>query len=64
MTIQKNNKPWFKQFWPWFLILLPTCGVVASMATITLAVGNAPVITTTNIGKFAREESISEEVQR
>lgn len=30
-------KPWYRQFWPWLLILLPTTSVVASMITIWLA---------------------------
>lgn len=27
-------KPWYKQFWPWFLILLPTSVVIASFSTL------------------------------
>jgi hypothetical protein len=30
--------PWYKQFWPWFLISLPAAVVVASMFTIKIAV--------------------------
>ncbi|MDD1791601.1 FixH family protein [Enterovibrio makurazakiensis] len=30
------NKPWYKQFWPWFLIALPGTVVVASLFTFTL----------------------------
>ena len=29
--------PWYRQGWPWFLILLPTCVVVASLYTVFLA---------------------------
>ena len=32
---------WYKQFWPWFLILLPASAVIASIITIILAVNNA-----------------------
>lgn len=61
MTINTSEKKhWTRQFWPWFLILLPACGVVASMITITLAVKNAPTITDGDIGRFARDSSISE----
>ncbi|WP_025673520.1 FixH family protein [Salinivibrio socompensis] len=28
--------PWYKQFWPWFLIALPATVVVASLVTFTL----------------------------
>jgi len=30
-------EPWFRQFWPWFLIALPLTAVVGSMVTIYLA---------------------------
>ena len=33
--------PWYKQFWPWFLIILPTCVVIASITTLTIAIKNA-----------------------
>lgn len=32
-----DTKPWFRQFWPWFLILLPATVVVASLATMYIA---------------------------
>jgi hypothetical protein len=31
------NKPWYKQFWPWFLIVLPGSVVIASLFTVYLA---------------------------
>ncbi len=30
--------PWHKQFWPWFIIALPACAVVASIWTLVIAV--------------------------
>ena len=30
--------PWYKQFWPWFLMFFPATAVVAGIITITLAV--------------------------
>lgn len=33
--------PWYRQFWPWFLIFLPGSAVVASFATLTIALVNA-----------------------
>ena len=30
-------RPWYRQFWPWFLILLPGSVVVASLYTLVLA---------------------------
>lgn len=32
--------PWYRQFWPWFLIALPGTVVVASVATLLLALSN------------------------
>ena len=58
MHQSKPTKPWFKQFWPWFLIALPSSAVIASFVTIGLAVTHAPTITTDQIGKFARENTV------
>jgi hypothetical protein len=35
---REDTKPWYKQFWPWFLISLPLSVVIASMVTINLAI--------------------------
>ena len=35
---REDTQPWYRQFWPWFLIALPGSVVIASMVTITLAV--------------------------
>lgn len=35
---EQDSLPWYKQFWPWFLILLPGSAVVASLYTVSLAV--------------------------
>lgn len=35
-----NNKPWYQQFWPWFLILLPASVVVAGFSTLYIALKN------------------------
>lgn len=32
--------PWYKQFWPWFIIALPTAAVVAGFFTLWLAISN------------------------
>jgi hypothetical protein len=34
---REDTKPWYRQFWPWFLIALPGSVVIASMITIYLA---------------------------
>ena len=32
-----DTKPWYRQFWPWFLICLPASAVIASLYTVSLA---------------------------
>lgn len=34
------NEPWYRQFWPWFIIALPASAVIASFITLWLAVSN------------------------
>lgn len=36
--MELDTKPWYKQFWPWFLISIPALTVVAGITTIVLAV--------------------------
>jgi hypothetical protein len=36
--IEQDVKPWYRQFWPWFLICLPGSAVIASLYTVSLAV--------------------------
>ncbi|QIB67512.1 FixH family protein [Kineobactrum salinum] len=33
-----DTRPWFRQFWPWFLIVLPSVVVIASFYTLYLAI--------------------------
>ncbi len=34
---RSQPRPWFKQFWPWFLIALPATAVVGGIATLIIA---------------------------
>lgn len=43
--------PWYKQFWPWFLILLPLSVVIASVATFWVAQNNQPSLVSGNYYK-------------
>jgi len=40
--------PWYRQFWPWFLISLPATAVVACIITIVIAVQNEPRLVNEN----------------
>ena len=35
-----HDVPWYRQFWPWFIIALPTSAVIASFISLWLAVSN------------------------
>ena len=41
MSITMNDvTPWYKQFWPWFLMALPATAVVGGIITIVIAMTN------------------------
>jgi hypothetical protein len=44
-------KPWYRQFWPWFLISIPAATIVASIITINLAVTTADGLVSENYYK-------------
>lgn len=35
---REDSLPWYKQFWPWFLISLPASVVIAALVTVTIAI--------------------------
>jgi hypothetical protein len=35
---REDTQPWYRQFWPWFLISLPLATIIAAMVTINLAI--------------------------
>ncbi len=35
-----QDVPWYRQFWPWFIIALPAAAVIAGIITLYLAVSN------------------------
>jgi len=41
-NLSEDSLPWYKQFWPWFLILLPLTVVIASVTTFIIAQNNKP----------------------
>lgn len=40
ITANDISPPWYRQFWPWFLIALPATAVIASIATVIIAMKN------------------------
>jgi len=34
-------RPWYRQFWPWFLIAIPLAGIIMASITATVAIRNA-----------------------
>ncbi len=36
----EHGLPWYRQFWPWFIIALPASAVIASFVSLWLAVSN------------------------
>jgi hypothetical protein len=51
-----ENVPWFKQFWPWFIIALPAAAVIASFVTLWLAISNPDQVIVTD-GEYRQLKS-------
>jgi hypothetical protein len=48
---REDTQPWYKQFWPWFLILLPGSTVVAGLFTLWLAMQTSDsLVTQSDVG--------------
>jgi uncharacterized protein len=56
MTETRENpaEPWYRQFWPWFLIALPATVVVASFVTLYLAVKSPNPLVVDDYARIAR----------
>jgi hypothetical protein len=37
---KSQEPPWYRQFWPWFIIALPASAVIASLISLYLAVSH------------------------
>lgn len=37
----KDTRPWYRYFWPWFIIALPASVVVAGISTLIIAINHA-----------------------
>ena len=51
MTNISTPPPWYKQFWPWFLMTFPALAVIAGIITIILAVESDDGLVTDNYYK-------------
>jgi len=40
--------PWYRQFWPWFIIALPTAAVIGSFISLWLAVSHPDFLVVTD----------------
>ncbi len=36
--IREDTQPWYRQFWPWFIIALPAASVIAGLTTVWISV--------------------------
>lgn len=43
-TAHDDTRRWYRQFWPWFLIALPTAVVIASISTLVIAIKHADTL--------------------
>jgi uncharacterized protein len=55
-TLPPGNhpEPWYRQFWPWFLIALPASVVVASFITLWLAISRPNPMVVDDYARIAR----------
>lgn len=44
MSEQAKSKPWYKQFWPWFIISIPLASVIAGIFMIVLSIDGADTL--------------------
>jgi len=42
--VRTDSKPWYKQFWPWFIIAIPASSVAAGMVMLHLAIDGADTL--------------------
>ncbi|WP_339641906.1 FixH family protein [uncultured Porticoccus sp.] len=48
LSTDSNSPPWYRQFWPWFLIALPGTVVVASLVMVYIAFSGADSLVVDN----------------
>jgi hypothetical protein len=62
-----DTKPWYRQFWPWFIMIPPAGAVIGGIITVYLAFANQPELVVEDYGsidnttalKMQREQTAS-----
>jgi uncharacterized protein len=53
----RPSRPWYRQFWPWFLVAIAGWGVVSSAVTATIAFSGADEVITYQQGRALSKTS-------
>ncbi len=61
MQDKTDTTPWYKQFWPWFIMVPPITAILASGVTIWLAMTNAPDLVVADYGKI--DETVAQDLR-
>lgn len=48
---EKDNLPWYKQFWPWFLISIPLASIIGGISMIIISIDGADTLVDDNYYK-------------
>src|SRR5690606_1506098 len=59
-----DTTPWYRQFWPWFVIALPATAVIAGLTTLTIAIKNADDVVADNWYREGRATNRSLEAEQ
>jgi len=57
MQTDSDTVAWYRQFWPWFIMVPPACAILGSAITIWLAMSNPPQLV---VADYARIEETNE----
>ena len=59
-----DTKPWYKQFWPWFVMFFPATAVVAGISTVVIAVKSSDGLVESEYYKKGVMINFSKEMDR
>jgi hypothetical protein len=60
----EDTKPWYRQFWPWFIIALPATAVVASLYTVWLAASGQDSLVVDDYRRIGKATHVRQERDR